>query len=90
MIYYKKILESVIEIGAQILIRSSEEKKNKCHWLDWRGVIHSMLCRMKNILINNLKQIVETMQKPFALQALIDTLEDKEIYKEVEKIFEFR
>ena len=36
--------------------------------------------------IKNLKQIVETMQKPFALQALIDTLEDKEIYRELEKL----
>ena len=36
--------------------------------------------------IKNLKQIVETMQKPFALQALIDTLEDKEIYQALEKL----
>ena len=36
--------------------------------------------------IKNLQQIVETMQKPFALQALIDTLEDKEIYQELEKL----
>ena len=36
--------------------------------------------------IKNLKQIVETMQKPFALQALLDTIEDKEIYQELEKL----
>ena len=36
--------------------------------------------------IKNLKQIVETMQKPFALQALVDTIEDKEIYRELEKL----
>ncbi len=36
--------------------------------------------------IKNLKQIVETMQKPFTLQALLNTLEDKEIYQELEKL----
>ena len=36
--------------------------------------------------IKNLKQIVETMQKPFALQSLVDTIEDKEIYHELEKL----
>ena len=36
--------------------------------------------------IKNLKQIVETLQKPFALQALVDTIEDKEIYQELEKL----
>jgi len=36
--------------------------------------------------IKNLKQIVELMQKPFALQALVDTIEDKEIFQELEKL----
>lgn len=36
--------------------------------------------------IKNLKQIVETMQKPFALQSLVNTIEDKEIYQELEKL----
>ena len=36
--------------------------------------------------IKNLKQIVELLQKPFGLQALIDTIEDKEIYQELEKL----
>jgi CheY-like chemotaxis protein len=36
--------------------------------------------------IKNLKQIVELMQKPFPLQALVDTVEDKEIFKELEKL----
>lgn len=36
--------------------------------------------------ITNLKQIVELLQKPFPLQALADTIEDKEIYKELEKL----
>ena len=36
--------------------------------------------------IKNLKQIVETLQKPFALQALVDTIEDKEIFQELEKL----
>jgi len=36
--------------------------------------------------IKNLKQIVELMQKPFPLQALVDTIEDKEIYQELEKL----
>ena len=36
--------------------------------------------------INSLKQIVELMQKPFPLQALLDTIEDKEIFQELEKL----
>lgn len=36
--------------------------------------------------IKNLKQITEIMQKPFSLQALVDTIEDKEIYSQLEKL----
>ena len=36
--------------------------------------------------IKNLKQITEIMKKPFHLQALVDTLEDKEIYQKLEKL----
>jgi len=36
--------------------------------------------------ITNLKQIVELMQKPFPLQALIDSIEDKEIFQQLEKL----
>jgi CheY-like chemotaxis protein len=36
--------------------------------------------------IKNLKQIVELMQKPFTLQMLLDTIEDKDIYHELEKL----
>ena len=36
--------------------------------------------------IKTLKKIVELMQKPFELQALVDTVEDKEIYRELEKL----
>jgi CheY-like chemotaxis protein len=36
--------------------------------------------------IHILKQIVELMQKPFGLQALVDTIEDKGIYEELEKL----
>lgn len=36
--------------------------------------------------IKNLKQIVELLQKPFGLKALVDTIEDKEIYAELEKL----
>ena len=36
--------------------------------------------------IKNLKHITEIMKKPFKLQALIDTLEDKEIYKKLEEL----
>jgi len=36
--------------------------------------------------IKNLKQITEIMKKPFKLQALLDTLEDKEIYKKLEEL----
>ena len=36
--------------------------------------------------IKELKQIVELMQKPFGEDALIDTIEDKEIYSELKKL----
>lgn len=36
--------------------------------------------------IKTLKKIVELMQKPFSLQAMVDTIEDKEIYRELEKL----
>ena len=36
--------------------------------------------------IKNLKHITEIMKKPFKLSALIDTLEDKEIYSRLEKL----
>ena len=36
--------------------------------------------------IKNLKQIVELLQKPFSLQSLVDTLEDKNIYDELAKL----
>ena len=36
--------------------------------------------------IKQLKQITEIMQKPFSLQAMVDTIEDKEIYTELEKL----
>ena len=36
--------------------------------------------------IKQLKQITEIMQKPFSLQALVDTIEDKEIYSELERL----
>lgn len=36
--------------------------------------------------IKNLKQIVELLQKPFSLQALVDTIEDKDIYEELAKL----
>jgi CheY-like chemotaxis protein len=36
--------------------------------------------------IKNLKQIVELLQKPFSLQDLINTIEDKNIYDELAKL----
>lgn len=36
--------------------------------------------------IKNLKQIVELLQKPFELKVLLDTIEDKEIYQELEEL----
>ena len=36
--------------------------------------------------VSSLKQITEIMKKPFQLQALIDTLEDKEMYKKLEEL----
>lgn len=36
--------------------------------------------------IKNLKQIVELLQKPFGLQDLVDTIEDKTIYDDLAKL----
>ena len=36
--------------------------------------------------IKQLKQVVELMQKPFSINKLIDTLEDKEVYNELQKL----
>ena len=36
--------------------------------------------------IKNLKHAVEVMQKPFHLTALVDAIEDKEIYRELENL----
>lgn len=36
--------------------------------------------------IKNLKQIVELLEKPVGLQRLVDTIEDKKIYHELEKL----
>ena len=36
--------------------------------------------------VKSLKQVTEIMKKPFHLQALVDTLEDKEIYQQLEKL----
>lgn len=36
--------------------------------------------------VMQLKQMIEIMKKPFSLQALVDTVEDKEIYLKLEKL----
>jgi CheY-like chemotaxis protein len=36
--------------------------------------------------VKQLKRVVELLQKPFEIQALIDTIEDKEVYQELKKI----
>jgi CheY-like chemotaxis protein len=36
--------------------------------------------------VKQLKQLVELLQKPFGQDALIDTIEDKEIYSELQKL----
>jgi CheY-like chemotaxis protein len=36
--------------------------------------------------VKELKQVVELMQKPFAVDALVDTIEDKEIYEGLKEI----
>jgi hypothetical protein len=36
--------------------------------------------------VKQLKQVVELMQKPFGPNALIDTIEDKEIYNELKQL----
>ncbi|MGH9909420.1 MAG: response regulator [Nitrososphaerales archaeon] len=36
--------------------------------------------------VKQLKQVVELIQKPFELDAFVDTIEDKEIYAELEKL----
>jgi CheY-like chemotaxis protein len=44
---------------------------------------------VKDTLVDSVKQLrraVELMQKPFKIEALIDTLEDKEIYEQLKKL----
>jgi CheY-like chemotaxis protein len=36
--------------------------------------------------VKQLKRVVELLRKPFEIQALIDTIEDKEVYQELKKI----
>ena len=36
--------------------------------------------------VKQLKRVVELLQKPFEIQAFIDTLEDKQVYEELKKI----
>jgi len=36
--------------------------------------------------VKQLKQIVELIQKPFTLNQLVDTVEDKEVYKELKNL----
>jgi len=36
--------------------------------------------------IKQLKQVVELMQKPFSINKLIDTIEDSEVYDELQKL----
>jgi CheY-like chemotaxis protein len=36
--------------------------------------------------VKELKRVVELMQKPFEIQAFIDTIEDKQVYEELKKI----
>jgi CheY-like chemotaxis protein len=36
--------------------------------------------------VKELRRVVELLQKPFEIQAFIDTIEDKEVYKELKKI----
>jgi CheY-like chemotaxis protein len=36
--------------------------------------------------VKQLKRVVELLQKPFEIHALIDTIEDKEVYQELKKI----
>lgn len=36
--------------------------------------------------VKQLKRVVELLQKPFEMQALIDTIEDKQVYQELKKI----
>jgi CheY-like chemotaxis protein len=36
--------------------------------------------------VKELKRVVELLQKPFEIQAFIDTIEDTEVYKELKKI----
>jgi response regulator RpfG family c-di-GMP phosphodiesterase len=36
--------------------------------------------------VKQLKRVVELLQKPFEIQAFIDTIEDKQVYEELKKI----
>ena len=36
--------------------------------------------------VKELKRVVELLQKPFEIQAFVDTIEDKQVYEELKKI----
>jgi CheY-like chemotaxis protein len=38
--------------------------------------------------VKELNRVIELLQKPFSIDALIDTIEDKEVYEELKKIME--
>ncbi|HKU32615.1 MAG TPA: response regulator [Candidatus Nitrosotalea sp.] len=66
-----------IEVAKQILAVNSHQRI-----IFASGYVHETFLDS----IKQLGQITEIMKKPFSLQALVDTIEDKEIYNQLEKL----
>ena len=74
---YQMPQKNGIEVAKEILAKNPHQRINFASGYIQETFLDS---------IKNLKQITEIMQKPFSLQALVDTIEDKEIYSQLEKL----
>src|SRR5574337_255222 len=74
VIDYKMQIKNGIEVAKEILELNPHQR-----------IIFASLYIQETFLdsIKHLKQITEIMKKPFSLQALVDTIEDKEIYSKL-------
>jgi len=66
-----------IEVAKKILAENSQQRI-----IFASGYVHETFLDS----IKELGQITEIMKKPFSLQALVDTIEDKEIYNQLAKL----
>jgi len=66
-----------MEVAKEILIMNPRQRIILAKYVDEEVSIES---------INQMRQVVELLQKPFGEDSLIDTIEDKEIYSELQTL----